>query len=280
MLRRTILASFLTLAAPLSMPPPPAATSKGRIICLGASGLVGKSVSLAAQEAGYAVTGVSRNKPTDWLPTPSANDEYVEMDCTDSDAVESLISSRNKESGPIVAVVHSVGALFDGESGLGKLNAFASGVGSVPAPTASYDDITRKTAFAAIDSLALRKNIPFVFVSCAEAGWPDMTGGSFVENNLAPDFLKRYLKAKRAVESRLGEEKDLRSTIFRPSLIYTNTKTRPPPVLAFTAANLVGIPFVDKPTSVEDLTKGIMKAVESDVVSGVKRESDIQAMIS
>jgi len=84
-----------------------------------------------------------------------------------------------------------------------------SGSGSVPDDASSYDDITRKTAFnaiAAAEEYAMSNGLesfPFVFTSAAEAGWPDMAGGKFVEKNLAPEWLRRYLVAKRAVESRL-----------------------------------------------------------------------------
>ena len=133
--------------------------------------------------------------------------------------------------------------------------------------------------FNALDSIKThktpeQKQIPFIFISAAEAGWPEMGGGQYVEM-LAPDFLKRYLKAKRTVEKRLSEEEGIRSVVFRPSLIYTNTKMTPPPVLAFNLANKVGLPFVDRPVCVEDLSAAIIAAVSDESVSGVNREPSI-----
>jgi len=278
--------SLLTLCAvptalSLSMSPIKASldgNKRGRIVVLGASGLVGTKVTQYAMENNYSVTGVSRNKPKNWVGGKDGGDnEYIPVDLTDSVAVDELM--RTKLPDNIVAIVHCVGVLFDGQSGIGNLNKYVSGVGSVPKESASYDDITRKTVFNALDALKIHKQpgqekIPFLFVSAAEAGWPEMGGGTFVEK-LAPDFLKRYLKAKRAVEKRLGNEEGLRSVIFRPSLIYTNTKMRPPPVLAFTLGSKIGLPFVDVPVCVEDLSAAIIKSIENDDVNGVKREPQI-----
>merc|ERR1712070_850881 len=107
-----------------------------------------------------------------------------------------------KEEGPFDAVVHCIGVLLDEESGLSNLNRFASGSGSVPSTEATYDKITRQTAFNALDAFLyngksraqMKNNKPFIFISAAEAGW------TFP----APfTWLQRYLEAKRAVESKL-----------------------------------------------------------------------------
>ena len=61
-----------------------------------------------------------------------------------------------------------------------------------------------------------------VRVVCRESGWPDVAGGSFVESNVAPEWLRRYLVAKRAVEAKLTENSDkLRPVVYRPSLIWS-----------------------------------------------------------
>ena len=147
-------------------------------------------------------------------------------------------------------LIHCVGLLLDNESGLGQYYRFVSGSGSLPDGT--YDEITRLTAFNAIDAASeyaqsnnLDPSFPVVFSSAAEAGWPDMGGGSFIENNLAPDFLRRYLVAKRAVEERLlSSEPLLRPVIFRPSLIYTMDKPASfPAVGAFFWAIELGSPL-------------------------------------
>lgn len=274
----------MALATPVALSltaSPPAisldSTKKGRVVILGASGLVGNKLSHLASANNYSVTGVSRNKPAAWLDTTTADNEYIPCDLTDPAAVDNLIKATLPKD--TVAVIHCCGVLFDGQSGIGNLNAYASGVGSVPNDNASYDDITRKTVFNALDSIKAHKSasaspLPFIFISAAEAGWPEMGGGKYVEK-LAPDFLKRYLSAKRTVEKRLGEEEGVRSVVFRPSLIYTNKKMTPPPVLAFQAANKIGLPFVDRPVCVEDLTAAIVAAVADEGVKGVKREPAI-----
>ena len=59
------------------------------------------------------------------------------------------------------------------------------------------------------------KRIPIAFVSCAEAGWPDVQFGDAAER-AAPEWLKQYLIAKRAVEAELNASTDkLRPIIIR-----------------------------------------------------------------
>jgi hypothetical protein len=62
------------------------------------------------------------------------------------------------------------------------------------------------------------EEFPFCFTSATEAGWPDVASGTFIEKNLAPDWLKCYLQAKRAVEKKLlASVPQLRPIIPRPS---------------------------------------------------------------
>lgn len=176
--------------------------------------------------------------------------------------------------------------LFDGESGIGNLNKFVSGSGSVPDDTSTYDDITRLTAFNAIEateSYAKKKGntpMPFVFTSAAEAGWPDMGGGPLVESYLAPGWLKRYLEAKRTVEARLDENPSLiRPIIFRPSLIFSFDRFASlPPVGAFFVGNKLGLPFVDRPVTVQALSAAVIKSLSSDDVKGVQRYMQIDEL--
>ena len=177
--------------------------------------------------------------------------------------------------------------LLDDESGLGQYNRFASGSGSLPDAGGTYDEITRLTAFNAIDAASdyarsnnLDISFPVVFTSAAEAGWPDMGGGSFVENNLAPDFLKRYLAAKRAVEERLMSSGPLlRPVIVRPSLIYTMDKPASfPAVGAFFLGNRIGLPFVDQPVTVQSLANAMVRSISKQDVKGVLRYREINAI--
>ena len=159
-----------------------------------------------------------------------------------------------------------------------------SGSGSLPDSNSTYDSITRQTGFHAIDAASAYAQksaiqFPFCFTSAAEAGWPDMAGGEFVEQNLAPDFLKRYLKAKRAVEAKLLTANNLRPVIVRPSLIYS--LDRPAsyvPVGAFFVGNLLGLPFVDKPVQVETLAAAIVQAIGQEDVEGILRYPQIEEL--
>jgi uncharacterized protein YbjT (DUF2867 family) len=156
-----------------------------------------------------------------------------------------------------------VGCLLDTESGLGNLNKFASGSGSEPGSSSTYDRVTRLTAFNAIklaeESEATKA---FVFVSAAEAGW---------DFKAPVSWLERYLIAKRAVEARL-KESSLREIIVRPSLIWTWERPQAlASVIPFYIGNAIGLPFVDKPVLVEDLVGAAYAALCDDSESGIFR---------
>lgn len=183
-------------------------------------------------------------------------------------------------------VIHCIGLLFDDASGLGRYNRFVSGSASVPDTNSTYETITRLTAFNAIDATleyAQKNNVegfPFCFTSAAEAGWPDVAGGTFIENNLAPDWLKRYLLAKRAVEKKLlAAAPQLRPIIPRPSLIFSLDRPASyPPVGAFFVGNKLGLPFVDRPVSVQALSCAIVRAMDRENVSGILRYPEIDTL--
>jgi hypothetical protein len=194
-----------------------------------------------------------------------------------------------------IGVVHCIGLLFDDASGIGNFNRFVSGSGSVPDPDSTYDTIIRQTAFNAIDATLQyvqqnnlsTSNFPFVFMSAAEAGWPDVLGGPQVEQYLAPEWLKRYLAAKRAVEAKLmGQNQSstspspvLRPVIPRPSLIYS--LDRPAsygPVGAFIVGNKIGLPFVDRPVTVQSLANAIVRSIARDSVRGIQRFQQIDEL--
>jgi hypothetical protein len=210
--------------------------------------------------------------------------------------------------GLFLGVVHCIGLLFDDASGLGNWNRFVSGSGSLPDTQSTYDSITRLSAFNAIDatleyiqgnndrSLSSLSSFPFVFTSAAEAGWPDVPGGPQIEEFLAPEWLRRYLVAKRAVEGKLlmitqqrnqdrpssssSSPLSLRPIIPRPSLIYS--LDRPAsylPVGAFFLGNQVlRLPFVDRPVTVQALSNAIVKAIAQEDVSGILRYPQIDEL--
>lgn len=179
------------------------------------------------------------------------------------------------------------------------MNRFVSGSGSLPDANSTYDSITRLSAFNAIEATAdyvkqqqtqqqagdgdkNTSTFPFVFTSAAEAGWPDVPGGPQVEQFLAPEWLRRYLQAKRAVEAKLMEMQEqslLRPIIPRPSLIYS--LDRPAsylPVGAFFVGNQVGLPFVDRPVTVQSLATAIVRSISQPSVSGVLRYPQIDEL--
>jgi hypothetical protein len=182
--------------------------------------------------------------------------------------------------------------LFDVESGLQGLNTVVSGSKSLPDPEKStYDNITRKTMFNIIDAIESKaknpinmlKNgsnkTPLAFVSCAEAGWPDVQFGDFVEEKLAPEWLRKYLIAKRAVEGRLSGSSAIRPVIVRPSLIWSWDKLDVLPIIpVFNIANAVGVPFVDKTVRVETLADAIVAGLEDESVTGVQRFMDMEEL--
>lgn len=227
--------------------------SKGKILVLGGSGFLGGNIARRGILEGYQVVSLSRSgRGNSEKDTDAKNDmiDYRMGDARDQSVISSIL-----EEGEFTAIYHCIGLLFDQESGFSRFNRFVSGSGSIPDASATYDDITRVTAFnaiAAAETYSMERNdgpLPFIFISAAEVGWKEVRGGNFIENNVAPKWLKRYLKAKRAVEDRLKcDESLLRPIIFRPSLIYSLDRFRSlPPVSAFFVGNKLGLPFVDRP---------------------------------
>lgn len=231
------------------------------ILVFGGTGFVGSKIVSKLTERGHSVVSLSRRPQIGTNPKVT----YISGDAADKATCLTLA----KKHGPFDAAIHCIGLLLDADSGLSSLNKFASGSGSIPSIYASYDQITRQTAFNMIDVILQQgrpqasKQIPTVFVSAAEAAW------TFPAPVL---FLERYLVAKRAVEKRLLENQNaLRATILRPSLIYT--MDRPQALLSvvpFFIGNAIGLPFVDRPVSVDTLSNAAVYAIENDGVSGIK----------
>ena len=287
---------------------------KGKILVLGGTGFLGQQVCQTALREGYDVVSLSRRgmqpPSSSGTAAPPTKIIYRQGDARQQSVITDILNEESSSSSSpapaadgnqkFVGVVHCVGLLFDDASGLGNLNRFVSGSGSLPDSDSTYETITRITAFNAIEAAtqyAVNHNLtnfPFVFTSAAEAGWPDVAGGAFVESTLAPDFLKRYLKAKRAVEAKLlsspappqqqqqqaaAPDTVLRPIICRPSLIYS--MDRPAsyiPVGAFFVGNKLGLPFVDRPVTVQNLASAMVHAIGDDSVKGVLRYERIDEL--
>ena len=242
------------------------------LVDLRTGGYVGREVCKRAVERGWEVASLSRRGENP-LPGDAALDcvEWLQGDAADSSDVQKFVKDAD-------AVVHAVGLLFDVDSGLTQFSKVVSGSNSVPGAESTYDRVTRQTAFNAIDATANRLRLPFAprtpfaFVSCAESGWPDVSGGSFVEDKVAPEWLRRYLVAKRAVEAKLEENSDkLRPVVYRPSLIWSWGKLDVLPIIpVFNLASALGVPFVDRTIRVGTLADAIVAGVAGDA-EGVQR---------
>ena len=236
-----------------------------------------------AVQQGYKVTSLSRRGE---CPLPDDPD-LSQVTWTAGNALDkSTIYSAVAECD---AVVHTIGLLFDANSGLTGLNTFTSASGSVPTEDSTYDNITRKAALLVIAALKARMTmpavlggepIPMAFVSCAEAGWPDVPFGQQVEES-APDWLQRYLLAKRAVEAELVSTDKIRAVIARPSLIWNWQKLDVLPVIPiFNIASALGVPFIDKTVRVETIGKAIVAGLLDKSVSGVQRYPEMEDLAS
>lgn len=251
-----------------------------RLLVIGGNGFVGREVCKNAVQKGFKVTSVSRRGVC-----PDPNDEWLsQVEWRAGNALDK--STVNTLVGQADAVVHCIGLLFDVDSGLTFLNTFTSASGSKPDTTSTYDRITRETAFNVIDAVRkkvvlpppLGKTTPLAFVSCAEAGWPDVQFGERVEE-AAPDWLKRYLVAKRAVEAELKTTNKLRPLVYRPSLIWDWKKFDVLPVIpVFNIASALGVPFIDKTVRVEALGKAIVAGLLDPELSGVQRYPEIESL--
>lgn len=254
------------------------AASPKRVAVFGGTGFVGSAVCERLVIKGYDVTAVSR-RGTNPKPGDINLDQvtWVKGDATDAGTVKKIINKAD-------AAVHAIGLLFDVDSGLVNLNTIVSGSKSIPGDDSTYDAITRQTSFNIIDAVEgklsfPRQKFPVCFVSAAEVGWPDVTGGQFVEDTLAPEWLKKYLTAKRTVEARLTGSKKIRACMYRPSLIWDWTKFDVLPVIpVFNIANAIGVPFVDKTVRVETLADAIVQGIEDDNVEGVQRYKEMEEL--
>ena len=63
----------------------------------------------------------------------------------------------------------------------------------------------------------------------------------------------------------MNASKTLRASWLRPSLVYTMDKPAAlPAVAAFALGNAVGIPFVDRPVTVDVLARAAVRALDDD----------------
>jgi nucleoside-diphosphate-sugar epimerase len=248
---------------------------KGKLLVLGGTGFIGSKICERALSSGYDVVSISRrgDPPGDPHRYPSDIMKRVDWrkgDCTREDTIAAVL-----QEGGFVGCIHAVGMLLASD-----INALASGSGSKPTPGATYDDVTRITAFNAANAaadLCVAKNendaVPFVFVSAAEARW---------DFKAPVAWLEEYLVAKRAVEARLSEMTEagaIRGSCLRPSLVYSPDKPAAMPAVgAFYVGNAIGLPFVDRPVTVDTLASAAVRCVEDGRSSGALDYRDMERL--
>ena len=248
---------------------------KGKLLVLGGTGFIGSKICERALSSGYDVVSISRrgDPPGDPHRYPSDIMQRVDWrkgDCTREDTIAAVL-----QEGGFVGCIHAVGMLLASD-----INALASGSGSKPTPGATYDDVTRITAFnasSAAADLCVAKNendaVPFVFVSAAEARW---------DFKAPVAWLEEYLVAKRAVEARLSEMTEagaIRGSCLRPSLVYSPDKPAAMPAVgAFYVGNAIGLPFVDRPVTVDTLASAAVRCVEDGRSSGALDYRDMERL--
>jgi NAD dependent epimerase/dehydratase family len=284
---------------------------KGRLLVLGGTGYLGQVVCAKAVQEGYSVVTVSRRGAPAATSTSSFVNSNSRIDYRKGDARQKESITNILQEGNICGIIHCIGLLFDTASGFGSYNIYVSGSQSLPDEDSTYDTITRQTAFHAIDAAMeymqqqqqqLQQQqegeqqqlddssptttkttitpLPFCFTSAAEAGWPQMTGGPQIER-IMPEFIQRYMLAKRAVETKLltTPTHQIRPIIVRPSLIYSKDKFASlPSVAAFTILNKIGLPFVDRPVTVDALATVMIKSMQDTNIRGIQRYPQIDAL--
>jgi len=154
---------------------------KGKLLVLGGTGFVGSTVTKLALDRGYEVVSLSRRgqPAADSSLAGKSQVTWVQGDATKPEDVQRVVAD-----GGFTGIVHAIGMLFEGD-----LNKFASGSGSIPSEGSTYDDITRQTAFNAIDAAVSSGIKNFGFVSAAEARWD--FDDKFV--NTPVEWLHRYV---------------------------------------------------------------------------------------
>lgn len=257
-----------------------------RILVIGGSGFLGSEFVRKAALRGHEVVAVSRRgRPAEWIPmeAPRKEPKWISCDVTQQQEFFHLLSQERKFD----VYVHAMGLLFDSSSSLLSLNQYASGSGSKPSDNATYDMVTRQSAFQLMD-LALQQHAVdnvmdtnhrpvMIFISAAEAGWTFRSPVAFLE---------RYLIAKRMVEHRLFSLQDrLRPLIFRPSLIWSWNKPQGLPVMfSFLLGHILLSRalrvdnVIDKPVLLAHLVDAMVYAIESEEEVGVKRFHQIEQM--
>jgi hypothetical protein len=234
-----------------------------KVLVLGGSGFVGSTFIERASRRGFEIVSLSRrgkvkiqNKVNDKRcinNNSDNNNDNNNNNNNDNNNSNNIIWCQGDASdyntiydihlkyGPFDSCIHAIGLLFDTQSGLKSINKYVSGSNSIPDDQATYDKITRLTAYNAIDSFVNYNNNIYNNYNNVENNSDtdtfnnDNNDKKKSANNLtteittkneyikgidrsfifisaaeagwtlpAPvDFLERYLSAKRSVEKKL-----------------------------------------------------------------------------
>lgn len=258
--------------------------SRSFVMVLGGNGYVGSAITKCLNKAGCSVVTVGRSS-TGTSTSPLTT--HVECDLTkQTPNLSNLLSTTPHSPSDLTCVVHAIGCLLDTQSGLGNLNKLASGTKRDPSGT--YDDVTLGTARNAIDMISASKSVDgaecpcdkFVFVSAAEAGWNEDNGGAIVESLLAPEWLKRYLSAKRSAEE-LVRDSCMGGYVIRPSIVYSEGDLGSLGVrVGFGLGTKVGLKFVEEPIEVGVVGDGArIMAMEDGIREGIWGGDDVKRLV-
>ncbi|GMI31601.1 hypothetical protein TrCOL_g1866 [Triparma columacea] len=251
------------------------------VLLLGGNGYVGSTINDALNSKGITTVTVGRS-PSNKSISPLST--HVTFDLvSETPTLSSLLSSTPHPPSSVEAVVHSIGCLLDTSSGLGGLNKYASGTGKDP--SGSYDQVTKGTVEKMVGMLDGHDWGPdtvgpkVVFVSAAEAGWNSGNGGDVVERFLAPEWLRRYLKAKRSAEG-IIKDSGREHFILRPSIIYSDGDMGSLGArVGFTLGERAGLKFVEGPIEVKTLAEGARIMIEGKGEGGVWNGERIKELV-
>ena len=142
-----------------------------KVLVLGGSGFVGSTFIERASRRGFEIVSLSRrgkveiqNKANDKRCINNNSDNNKNNNNNDNNNSNNIIWCQGDASdyntiydihlkyGPFDSCIHAIGLLFDTQSGLKSINKYVSGSNSIPDDQATYDKITRLTAYNAIDS--------------------------------------------------------------------------------------------------------------------------------
>eukprot|EP01063_Lacrimia_lanifica_P004939 TRINITY_DN1278_c0_g1_i10.p1 TRINITY_DN1278_c0_g1~~TRINITY_DN1278_c0_g1_i10.p1 ORF type:complete len:268 (+),score=88.65 TRINITY_DN1278_c0_g1_i10:119-922(+) len=258
------------------------------VLVLGGTGTVGSAVCKEALRRGYRVVSMTRRG----APGPESPAHGLDgVDWREGDAASARQTLMLVREVRPAAIVHCIGVLFDCDSWFASLNPVMSGCGSVPdAKKGTYERVIKETAMSAFHAVAFlnEKELPFVFISAAEAGWGrgEMGPLARIAGWLTPLFpsLNTYLHTKLAVEDAMlrgigvpdicrRRSYAARSIVFRPTMVVPDAAPA-----SCLASCVTYSPVNDRPVTAAQLAAAVLAGVEDEACRGVYRRRAILEM--